>query len=256
MHYKVMRISKFLLGNALLAGMLCSIFFFANLFSYCEPAKTASITVVSASYGKEAKTCDARQYFAGRCNRRDRCEVMATNSICGDSVPYVVKQLDVAYRCDSGAIRHASAMEYFLIELSCLKNPRLQIAETSVKVLHGEATTSLQPNCMDQNLREGSDKNLDPNAACKKLCISLPARAKIRKVYGFAREVAQEEYLPCQIDTAGVFYPEKYCNIEGSAFYPHYHLTPNVSGLDVCWTFRNWNLQREREAKLFVQYEK
>jgi hypothetical protein len=100
-------------------------------------------------------------------------------------------------------------------------------------------------------LREGADKNSNPQAACKRLCVKLPAGTKVRKIYGFAKESEGADYLPCQIDANGIFHSEMHCNIENCAFYPQYQTTVD----SVCWTFRNWSLSGSREAKVVVQYE-
>lgn len=238
-----------------LIAAICSISFSQQLYS---EAKVASqpIQIVSSTYGKKDKTCDARAYLAPRCAGRNRCEVMANNSICGDPNPDIIKQLDVIYRCNQGAIKHASAMEYLLVELTCEGDKKLQIAESTIRVPHGQPTMSTQPNCTDESLQEGADKSSNPHAACQRLCVNLPAGAKVRKVYGFAKESAMEDYLPCQIDSDGTFYAERHCNIESSAFYQQFQTTADSDGMKVCWTFRNWNLQLARDARLLVQYEK
>lgn len=216
----------------------------------------ASIQIVSAVYGKSDKTCDARAFLATRCTGRNRCEAMASNNLCGDPNPGLIKQLDVIYRCGPAEIKHASTMEYLLVELNCESASKLQTAESVIRVRHGQPTMATQPNCTEENLQEGADKNLNPHATCKRLCVDLPPRAKIRKVYGFAKESTAEDYLPCQVDSAGTFYADWNCNIESSAFYPQYQTTADLSGTKVCWTFRNWSLHQARDARLLVQYEK
>jgi hypothetical protein len=62
--------------------------------------RRAEIDVLSAWYGVEGRACDATRQVSRACNGRNDCTVRATNRLCGDPVPGVVKVLTVWYECE------------------------------------------------------------------------------------------------------------------------------------------------------------
>lgn len=62
--------------------------------------RRAEIDVIQAWYGVEGRACDATRQISRACNGRNNCTVRATNQLCGDPVPGVVKVLTVWYECE------------------------------------------------------------------------------------------------------------------------------------------------------------
>jgi hypothetical protein len=77
-----------------------------------------SLRILSAWYGVESRACEATRAVARACNGRRDCTVQATNRLCGDPVPQVVKVLTVTYRCD-GRIRSITRGEGRYLGLTC-----------------------------------------------------------------------------------------------------------------------------------------
>jgi len=82
------------------------------------PPRTGPIHVIRATYGTEARSCDATRWVASRANGRKTHSFEVTNAICGDPARGDRKSLEVAYRC--GEIgKTASAFEHRTLYLDC-----------------------------------------------------------------------------------------------------------------------------------------
>jgi hypothetical protein len=83
-----------------------------------RPGRDRDIRVMSAWYGIEGRSCDATRQVRRTCNGRDDCTIRATNRLCGDPAPGVVKVLTVWYRCD-GRPREITRWEGSYLGLRC-----------------------------------------------------------------------------------------------------------------------------------------
>jgi hypothetical protein len=83
----------------------------------------------------------------------------------------------------------------------------------------------------------------------------IPAGSKITKVEGFAHELKDPDWLPCDgKECLGhkVAAPEARAMFEQSG---HQEKTL-ANGVQVCWGFRNWSSDKKREAILRVTYRR
>lgn len=120
-----MRRSVLLLGLALVAGLASPAFAQPGPgFDRGPPGhdrdrdRRDSLRILSAWYGVESRACEATRAVARACNGRRDCTIQATNRLCGDPVPQVVKVLTVTYRCD-GRIRSITRGEGRYLGLTC-----------------------------------------------------------------------------------------------------------------------------------------
>jgi len=80
--------------------------------------RTGPIHVIRATYGSDARSCEATRWVASRANGRRSHSFEVTNAMCGDPARGDRKSLEVAYRC--GEIgKTASAFEHRTIYLDC-----------------------------------------------------------------------------------------------------------------------------------------
>jgi len=86
-----------------------------------KPGPTGPITISSAVYGSDKKSCNALGWLSRRVNGRLTASVDVENSICGDPAPGARKQLEVTYICGSFA-KSASAYEHRSLYLDCTTN--------------------------------------------------------------------------------------------------------------------------------------
>jgi hypothetical protein len=83
-----------------------------------RPGPSGPITISSAVYGSDKKSCNALGWLSRRVNGRMTASVDVENSICGDPAPGARKQLEVAYIC-GGFAKTASAYEHRTLYLDC-----------------------------------------------------------------------------------------------------------------------------------------
>jgi hypothetical protein len=83
-----------------------------------KPGPSGPITVSSATYGSDKKSCNALHWLSRRVNGKLTASVDVENSICGDPHPGARKQLEVSYICGSFA-KTASAYEHRSLYLDC-----------------------------------------------------------------------------------------------------------------------------------------
>jgi hypothetical protein len=76
------------------------------------------LRIIAAWYGLEDRACDATRSVRRICEDDDECTVKATNRLCGDPVPGVVKVLTVWYRC-GGRPREITRWEGSYLGLRC-----------------------------------------------------------------------------------------------------------------------------------------
>ena len=76
------------------------------------------LRIIAAWYGVEDRACDATRPVRRICEGDDECTVRATNRLCGDPVPGVVKVLTVWYRC-AGRPREITRWEGSYLGLRC-----------------------------------------------------------------------------------------------------------------------------------------
>lgn len=74
--------------------------------------------IVSATYGGNGMTCDAKTYVTNSCDGLSSCTVWSSNGICGDPAPGVTKVLNINYTC-TGVAKSASATEGSSALVSC-----------------------------------------------------------------------------------------------------------------------------------------
>jgi hypothetical protein len=77
------------------------------------------INILSAWYGVEGRACDATRDARRACENRSSCTIPATNRLCGDPVPNVVKVLTVWYRCGNRPPRSTTRGEGRYVGLRC-----------------------------------------------------------------------------------------------------------------------------------------
>jgi len=62
-------------------------------------AQEGGILISQANYGSDSRGCDPTAAVAQSCAGRTSCSVAASNALCGDPDPGVVKKLKVVFRC-------------------------------------------------------------------------------------------------------------------------------------------------------------
>ncbi len=84
-------------------------------------AQSGLIIIPQAAYGSDQRLCDATAPVNTLCGGKPTCSVAASNTLCGDPDPGVVKKLTVIYRCDrTGEDRVVEAIEHQSpVTLSC-----------------------------------------------------------------------------------------------------------------------------------------
>lgn len=76
-------------------------------------AQEGGILILQAVYGSDSRSCDATAAVFRSCNGKAECSVAASNSLCGDPAPGVVKKLRVSFRCGrNGSDAIAEAIEH------------------------------------------------------------------------------------------------------------------------------------------------
>jgi hypothetical protein len=63
------------------------------------PPPTAKLSIVNATYYGISNMCNARAAVAASCNGRSSCTINASDSLCGDPEPMVLKRLEIVYNC-------------------------------------------------------------------------------------------------------------------------------------------------------------
>ena len=86
-----------------------------------KPGPSGPITISSATYGSDKKSCNALHWLSRRVNGKLTASVDVENAICGDPHPGARKQLEVSYICGSYA-KTASAYEHRSLYLDCTSN--------------------------------------------------------------------------------------------------------------------------------------
>src|SRR5688572_10399584 len=69
-------------------------------FDRSRSRRDRDIRIVGARYGVEHRACNAIRPVRRMCQGRSSCTVRATNRLCGDPLPGVVKVLTISYQCD------------------------------------------------------------------------------------------------------------------------------------------------------------
>jgi hypothetical protein len=77
-----------------------------------------TIEITSAFYGVENRACEATRQVARSCNGQSSCTVRASNRLCGDPVPNVIKVLTVTYNC-RGRPRSVTRWEGSQVGIRC-----------------------------------------------------------------------------------------------------------------------------------------
>ena len=81
--------------------------------------RRGGVRVLSAWYGIEERACDATEVARRVCEGRSSCTIPASNRLCGDPVPNVVKVLTVWYRCEGQRPRSTTRWEGRYVGLRC-----------------------------------------------------------------------------------------------------------------------------------------
>ena len=222
----------------------------AAWLGFVSTAGATEIEVVRAKFGASANFCNAVEYFRGQCDGQPSCEAVADAGVCRksrDPLPGVIKRLTVHYRCGD-ELKTAHAVEGQQVKLTCYGGElELVDADTFVPRTFSEVAGS-DPDCVRPALREGPGPHDDPSATCRELCVDLPREATIRDVQGWVRRANKRKWFPCGSDADS-------CEFDRAAFYNDYRVHTGELKAKVCWTFRNWATDTDREAKLSVQYE-
>ena len=83
----------------LVSGCLGAIFLFATLAAAPPAAaQEGGILIVQSFYGG-SRGCDPTAAVARSCAGKASCSIAASNALCGDPEPGVVKRLRVVFRC-------------------------------------------------------------------------------------------------------------------------------------------------------------
>ena len=96
----------------LVSGCLGAIFLFATLAAAPPAAaQEGGILIVQSFYGG-SRGCDPTAAVARSCAGKASCSIAASNALCGDPEPGVVKRLRVVFRCGrQGGDRTLEAIE-------------------------------------------------------------------------------------------------------------------------------------------------
>ena len=83
-----------------------------------ERRRRGGIDILSAWYSIERRACDATRVASRICEGKSECTIPASNRLCGDPMPNVVKVLTVDYRCH-GRVRSTTRWEGGYVGLRC-----------------------------------------------------------------------------------------------------------------------------------------
>lgn len=127
------------------------------------------------------------------------------------------------------------------VRQSALVEQRIAMtAESSLVVPHGIQAQTADPSCIGSNLP-------DPAAFCVALTVGgIPIGARIDNVRLFAREKDADKWSECK---PKVDAPLGWCKFPGN-----YQIQTNNLGISIRQEFRNWSHDRDREARLLVEY--
>lgn len=80
-----------------------------------------AIRTLAAIYGtpSQKRTCDATAAVARACDGKRTCDVLASNTLCGDPDYGTPKSLDVEYQCGPAVARSLTVFEQTDAHLSC-----------------------------------------------------------------------------------------------------------------------------------------
>jgi hypothetical protein len=82
------------------------------------PPPSATLSILSASYYGLAAWCDATEAVRAACDGRPSCSVRASDALCGDPEPTVLKKLEVVHAC-RGEERWVEVAEGAAVSLAC-----------------------------------------------------------------------------------------------------------------------------------------
>jgi hypothetical protein len=82
------------------------------------PPAAAVLSILAANYYGFSALCDATGAMGGACDGRSSCSVRASDDLCGDPQPTVLKRLDVVYAC-RGERRWVDVAEGTIVDLRC-----------------------------------------------------------------------------------------------------------------------------------------
>jgi len=220
----------------------------AAALSVIRPGEEGKIEVVRAKYGARASFCNAEPFFVAECDGKTSCEVPVDPNVCPggvDPMEGVTKKLTVKYACGN-KLKTIKALDRQRVTLNCSGQDLAFVEEIEFIGRTFTAVSSDDPGCGLEMLREGPDPDRDPSATCRELCVEVPLTAEIKHVDGAARRANKMKWNPCG-NTPETCYPM-------ASFYNEQRVESGNSVTKICWTFRNWNPDVDREAKLTVQY--
>jgi hypothetical protein len=84
-----------------------------------NPPPGGRLSILSAYYYGLSAMCDARQAIAASCDGRSSCTVNASDGLCGDPEPMVLKRLGISYACRA-AEQSQDVPEGTVMTLQCL----------------------------------------------------------------------------------------------------------------------------------------
>lgn len=82
------------------------------------PPPLGQLSILTANYYGLSNMCDALPKVAGLCNNQSSCTINATDSLCGDPEPMVLKRFEIVYTC-RGKQGWKDVAEGSMIELRC-----------------------------------------------------------------------------------------------------------------------------------------
>lgn len=104
----------------LVPGCLGAIFLFATLAAAPPAAAQEGGILIDQSFYGGSRGCDPTATIARSCTGKASCSVAASNALCGDPEPGVVKRLRVIFRCGrEGSSRTVEAIENAAAVLAC-----------------------------------------------------------------------------------------------------------------------------------------
>ena len=213
-------------------------------------AETGRIEVRRADFGLRAEYCNAKAALASLCNGKSSCEIEVQPLILcpggEDPVPGATKKLSVKYSCGD-RVRTLKSRGEPLVRLDCTGSELITAEAIEFVGRTFSNPVSSNPVCSREELREAEDPEADHSASCWRVCVEIPLEAEIKVVSGWSRKANKVKWKPCG-NLPGS------CESESESFYNDYRVESTLSGQKVCWTFRNWSTEIDREAKLTVQY--
>ena len=133
------------------------------------------------------------------------------------------------------------------MELTCAARI-YRVAEASVFVGHVfDAALTGDPTCSGP-LGDDTGPHTDPSANCARLCVELPPGATVKRIHGWAKLANKVTWRPCHNDPVS-------CDMEQAAFLDEPDVQREGAHGRVCWIFRNWSLEINREARVTVDYQ-